>query len=159
MERQSFLKNTQIVIRGLCIAAATIVSTVILSQALLRVVKFQKEIISVTGAAEKKILLDYLVWKMQYSRRASTLTEAFAQLKDDLRVVKQYLLAKGIGEQEIVVSQVTTEVLYKKTEKEGRPTNAVEGYLLRQEIEVRSSDVQKVTAISREATELIDQGI
>ena len=42
---------------------------------------------------------------------------------------------------------------------EGNETSEITGYSLGQQIEVRSTDVQKIAAISREATELINQGI
>lgn len=159
MKENNFLRNSQIVVLGVCIAVATIVSTVIFSQGLMKIMKFQKEVISVTGAAEKKIMSDYMVWKMEFSRRDIKMTDAFAKLKDDLKLIKEYLLAKGIPEKDMIIQQVETEVLYKKTEKEGKPTNDIEGYKLSQTIEIRSYDVQKVTQISRESTELIDKGI
>ena len=67
-------------------------------------------------------------------------------------------MSKGIKDGEIVVSQVKNVTLYKKTE-EGHNTNEIEGYLVAQEIEVRSYDVNKITDISRQSTELLDQGI
>ncbi len=159
MESQSFLKNTQIVILGVCIAVATIVSTVIFSQGLMKLMKFQREVISVTGSAEKKIISDYMVWKLYFSRRDAQMTIAYNKVKEDLKVVKDYLATKGIKDKDIIVSQISTEVLYKKNEKSGKDTNDIEAYKLSQEIEVRSTEVQEVTAISREATELINQNI
>lgn len=152
------LKNIQIIILGLCIAAATIFSTVILSKGLMQIKKFANEVIEVTGSAEKKIMSDYIVWTSRFSRRDSKMTVAFAQLKDDLEKVKEYLLSKGVKEDEIVVSQINTVVLYKKNEK-GYDTNEIEGYRLSQHIEVRSYDVKKIDGIARQSTEIINQGI
>jgi hypothetical protein len=56
------------------------------------------------------------------------------------------------------VSQVNTEVLYKKNEK-GNDTNQIEGYRLSQGIEVKSYDVKKIEEVSRQSTELIEQDI
>lgn len=159
MDGQNFLKNSQIVVLGVCIAFATIVSTVIFSHGLMKLMKFQREVISVTGSAEKKILSDYMVWKLDFSRRDAQMTVAFNKVKEDLKVVNEYLTSKGIPAKDIVISPITTEVLYKKNEKSGKDTNEIEGYKLSQEIEVRSADVQNVTSISREATELINQNI
>lgn len=159
MENQSFLKNAQIVILGVCIAIATIVSTVIFSQGLMKIMKFKTEMISVTGAAEKKIISDYMVWKLNFSRRDAQMTVAYNKVKTDLKVVQDYLTAKGIPTKDIIVSPITTEVLYKKNEKTGKDMNEIDGYKLSQEVEVRSSEVQNVTAISREATELINRDI
>jgi hypothetical protein len=152
------LKNIQVIILGLCIAFATIVSTAILSKGLMQIKKFSNEVIDVTGSAEKKIVSDYIVWKAQFSRRDPKMTVAFAALKNDLEKVKAYLLSRGIKEEEIIVSQVSTSILYEKNEK-GADTNEIEWYLLTQGIEVRSHDVEKVNEVSRQSTELINEGI
>ena len=62
MENSGFLKNSQIIILGICIAAATIISSVILSGGFLKVMKFARENINVTGSATKEIKSDYIVW-------------------------------------------------------------------------------------------------
>lgn len=158
MEGLKVLKSTQIVILGVCFVIATIVSTVIFSRGLIQMKRFSSEVIKVTGSAENNIVSDYLVWKASFSRRAPVMTAAFERLKADLQTVKAYLIRQGVKEQEMVVAPTTTEVLYKKNEK-GNNTNDIEGYLLAQEIEVRSHDVAHVTEISRQATELIETGI
>lgn len=150
--------NFQIIILGVCIVLATVASTVILSQGLLNMKKFSSELISVTGSAEKKILSDFTVWRSNFSQRNIDMKMAFQDLKNDLATVKDYLASKGITENEIIVSQVDTQVLYKKDEK-GYDTNLVEGYRLTQSIVVQSTDVAKVTEVSRQSTELIDKGI
>ena len=158
MEGLKVLRNTQIIILGVCIAGATIFSSLILSKGMMQIKKFSNEIIEVTGSSEKAILSDYIVWKSGFSRRDVQLTTAFAQLEDDFKKVKAYLLSKGIKEEEIIPSQVDTAVLYKKNE-EGKDTNDIEGYLLSQIIEVRSYDVKKIDEIARSSTEIINQGI
>ena len=152
------LKNIQVIILGLCIAGATIVSTIILSQGLLKIKKFSGEVIQVTGSAEKKITSDYIVWQAEFSRRAPQLKAAYKMLQADLEKVKKYLFSKGIKESELTISPVNTSILYKKNEK-GRDTNEIEAYLLSQKIEVKSHEVKKVDEVSRQSTELINQDI
>lgn len=152
------LKNVQIIILGLCIAGATIASTVILSKGIMQIKKFSNEVITVTGSAEKKITSDYIVWDAGFSRRASDLKIAYAKLQKDLKSVKSYLVSKDIKDKDLTVLPVSTEVLYKKNEK-GYNTNEIEGYLLSQGIEIKSHDVKKVENVSRSSTELINQGI
>ena len=158
MEGLKVLRSTQIIILGICFVIATIASTIIFSKGLLQIKKFSGEVISVTGSAEKKIESDYIVWNSSFSRREPQLKAAYAKIQDDLKKVKDYLVSKGIKENEIVISQVTTEVVYKKNEK-GNNTNEIEGYLLSQGIEVKSNDVKKIDEISRQSTELINQDI
>jgi len=158
MEGLKVLRSTQIIILGICFVVATIVSIIIFSKGLLQIKKFSGEVISVTGSAEKKIESDYIVWHSSFSRRELQLKSAYANIQEDLKKVKSYLLSKGIKEDEIVVSQIDTKVVYKKNEK-GNDTNEIEGYLLSQGIEVKSNDVKRIDEISRQSTELINQDI
>jgi len=157
-KKMNFLKNTQIIILGLCIAGATIASSLIFSKGFLSVTKFMREQITVTGSAQKDIQSDYAVWTGSFSRRETDMASAYQKLSGDLAQVKQYLVAQGIPEPEILVQQIATETLYQKNEK-GNDTNTIEGYRLRQTVELRSNDVEKIARISREATGLINEGI
>jgi hypothetical protein len=158
MENGGFLKNSQIIILGVCIAVATIVSSVILSGGFLKVMKFTRENINVTGSATKEIKSDYIVWNADFSRREADLKTAYAKIREDLEKVRQYLASKGVSEKELIISQISTVTVYKKNEK-GNDTNDIQGYTLSQGIEIRSNDVDKIDRVSRESTELIDQGI
>jgi hypothetical protein len=68
------------------------------------------------------------------------------------------LIGKGIPENQITTSSISTTTL-KKRDGEGNETSEITGYTLRQQVEVRSPDVDKISQIAREATELINQGI
>ena len=158
MEGGRILRNSQIIILGICIAVATIVSSVILSQGFLKIMKFRREQITVTGSAQKDIKSDSIIWRGAFARRDVDMKVAYTNLRLDLDKVRQYLTSKGITESEVIISPVTTTTLYKKTAK-GTDSNEVEGYRLSQGIEIRSHDVDTLTRVSRESTELIDQGI
>ena len=131
MEGGRILRSSQIIILGICIAVATIVSSIILSQGFLKIMKFTREQISVTGSATKEIKSDYIVWKGEFTRREVDLKTAYKNLKEDLDKVKAYLISKGVTEKETIISQVTTETIYKKNEK-GNYTNDIQGYRFNQ---------------------------
>jgi uncharacterized protein len=158
MESSRVLRNSQIVILGVCIAVATIASSVILSKGFLKVMKFTREQIAVTGSAQKDIKSDYIVWTASFSKRGTDSTVAYKQLKEDLVKVKKYLVAKGVDEKNILVYQVGTTTLYKKNEK-GNDTSDIQGYVLTQSIQIKSDAVDMITQLSMESTELIDQGV
>ena len=163
MEEQSngklnFLKNTQIIILGLCIAVATIGASLIFSKGFLSVTKFMREQITVTGSAQKQIKSDYAVWTGSFARREILMADAFKKLGEDLEKVQKYLTGQGIIQKDIIINQIETETIYKKNEK-GNDTNTIEGYRLKQSVELRSNDVDKIARISREATGLINEGI
>lgn len=158
MEGSRILRNSQIIILGVCIAAATVLSSIILSKGFLKITKFIREQITVTGSAQKEIKSDYIVWKSTFSTRQADLKTGYKKLNEDLEKIKKYLIGKGIIEKEIIVSQISTSKVYKKNEK-GNDTNEIQWYVLAQTIEVRSKDVEKVDRVSREATELIEENI
>lgn len=116
------------------------------------------EAITVTGSAKKRITSDLVLWSAGVSSQAAQLTDAYKQLSDNIPRIKQYLLSKGIPEQQMTVSSISTTTL-KGRDREGNETSEVTGYSLQQQIEVRSNDVQKIAQVAREATELINQGI
>ncbi|MCX5726904.1 MAG: SIMPL domain-containing protein [Candidatus Saganbacteria bacterium] len=158
MESGRMLRNSQIIVLGICIAAATIVSSMILSGGFLKVMKFTRQQISVTGSAQKDIKSDLIVWYGGFTKRDPDLKTAHRLLKQDADKVKKYLIGKGIDEKELTIYQVRTDIIYKKNEK-GYDTNDIQGYKVSQAFEVKSKDVDKVNDISRESTEIIDQGV
>jgi len=158
MEGPKILGNFQIGILGICIAVATIISSIILSQGFLKVKKFTEEVIDVTGSAQKGITSDYVVWEGSFSVREVSLPAAYKRLNEDLSKVKKYLLSKGVNEKEIIISQISTSTIHKKN-AEGKDTNEIEWYYLSQGVEFRSKDVERVTEVSREITELINEGV
>lgn len=152
------LRNSQIIILGVCIAAATIASSIILSKGFLKITRFIREQITVTGSAQKEIKSDYIVWRSTFSTSQADLKTGYRKLNEDLEKVKKYLVGKGVNENEIIVFQISTSKVYKKNEK-GNDTNEIQWYVLAQTIEVRSKEVEKVDKVSREATELIEENI
>jgi hypothetical protein len=117
-----------------------------------------EEMITVTGSARKRIKSDLVVWSAGVTYQAPTLADAYRQLAENVPRVKQYLIAKGIPENEITVSSITTTTL-RKSDENGQDSSEISGYSLRQQLEVRSTEVDKIAQIAREATELINQGI
>ncbi len=158
MKDLSPLKNSQIIVLGLCIATATIVSTVIFSRGLMQIKKFTDQAITVTGSAEKDIVSDFSVWHCEFTRRSQVLTEAYTQLGEDLKAVRTYLEGLGFAAEDILPAQVQTQLVYQKNDK-GYDTNVIEYYQLRQDVEIRSTDVSKIRQAASASTELIHQGI
>jgi hypothetical protein len=86
------------------------------------------------------------------------LADAYRSLSESVPRVKSYLLGKGIPENQITISSISSQTLHSKT-ADGEESPGISGYSLRQELEVRSNDVDKIAQIARQATELINQGI
>ena len=116
------------------------------------------EAITVTGSAKRRITSDLVVWSAGVSAQSAALIDAYKQLSESTPRIKEYLLSKGIPENQMTVSSITTTQQHGR-DSDGNETSQITGYTLSQQIEVRSNDVAKIGQIAREATELINQGI
>ena len=150
-------KNNYLFNIGTSLGLALIVSSMVLGWAYSNSKKGD-EAITVTGSAKKRITSDLVVWSAGVSVEKPTLTDAYKELSDSIPRIKQYLISKGIPEDQMTVSSITTTQM-KGRDSEGNETSQVLGYTLGQDITVRSNDVAKIGQIAREATELINQGI
>lgn len=114
--------------------------------------------ITVTGSVRKQIKSDLIVWRGSYSVTSPKISEAYNLLKSSSQKVQNYLKNKGIDEKDMVFSSINTITNYVLLPN-GQTTTQVESYRLIQTVEVSSIDVDKITVISREATELINEGV
>ncbi len=142
---------------GTALAIGLIVSSLILSWAYTGSKKGE-DAITVTGSAKKRIKSDLVVWNAGVATQSGQIADAYRQLSDYIPRIKKYLIDKGIPEDQITVSSISTTTLT-KTDEDGRSTNEITGYSLKQVVSVTSTDVDRIAQISREATELINQGI
>lgn len=139
------------------IAIALVVSTVIGGWFFVKG-KRGDQTITVTGSARKRITSDLVVWKSAISYQAPVLSDAYRSLSEAVPKVKAYLVGKGIPENQITVSAISSQTLHGRN-SDGTESSEITGYSLRQELSVRSTEVEKIAQIAREATELINQGI
>ncbi len=116
--------------------------------------------ILVTGLGSSDFIADLIVWKATFSRRSMDMKSAYAAIDADRMVVEKYLIANGLKSEQIVFSSVETIEEFDYTyDVNGRQNRVFTGYTLVQTVSVESAEVDKVDLISREATELINQGL
>ncbi|MFN3418969.1 MAG: SIMPL domain-containing protein [Pyrinomonadaceae bacterium] len=150
-------KQSIISYSGLMLGIALVISSVIFGWFYSNA-KRGDEAITVTGSAKRRIASDLVVWSVETSAQSSQLGDAYRQLADAIPKIKKYLLTKGIPEDQLTIGAISTTKLTKR-DQDGNETGEITGYSLSQSIEIRSFDVAKIAQISREATELINQGI
>ncbi len=158
MEGSKILKDSQIIILGVCIAGATIVASLILSGGFLKIMKFWQHTITVKGSAQEIIKSDYIVWDCTFTRREASLQIAYKELKGDLGNILAYMTSKEVNKNDEHINQIDTKRVYQK-DNDGNDTSVISGYELSQSIEIRSKDIDKIDALAHQSTELIDQGI
>lgn len=144
----------------LIIGLAVVISAAMLSSAFVNRNRKQ-DTISVTGLGSKDFVSDLIVWTGSFSRKSQTLKEAYALLDSDRENIRKYLTSKGIKSEEIVFFAVDINKQFDEVyNDQGRRINTVfTGYLLTQQVQVESHDVNKVENISREVSELINTGV
>ncbi len=117
--------------------------------------------ISVTGLGEVNFTSDLIVWSGNFTQSASTLEEAYSKLDKDRQIILNYLKEQGLSDNEIIVEAVNVDEDYDDVySPEGKYIGQkFTGYTLSQDITISSSQVDLVENISRQISELINQGI
>lgn len=117
--------------------------------------------VNVTGLGEQNFTSDLIVWEGNFSRESSDLKQAYASLESDKTAVINYLTSKGIPQDQLVFNAVSTNPMYQQnyTANGTYAGQTFTGYQLSQTLVIESKEVEKVEKISREITELLNQGI
>ncbi len=144
---------------GLFLAVGLIGAVYLGTKGFVEVKTQEQSTITVTGSAKRQIRSDYVIWSATVTSEASTVAAAYQQLAKQMPVVTAYLAKKGIAQQQLQVTSISTIVLHGH-DKEGRELpEVVTGYTMYQSVEVRSNEVDKISQIARESTELINEGV
>lgn len=145
------------VLVSLILAAGLIISSYIVTAGI-KEVKGPGNALSVKGSAKKQITSDLVVWTGSFSIQSPNLSDAYKGLKDSSEKVKSYLVKQGISEKDMVFSSINTSTNYVMLPN-GAYSNQIDSYRLYQSVEIRSTEIQKITDISRSATDLINEGV
>lgn len=141
-------------------AVAIIIASYVLGNAVINRNRPQGTIV-VTGLGESNFTSDLVVWEGNFNRESTDLKTAYASLEKDRNAVTEYLKSKGIPQEQLIFNAVNTNPLYQQNySNDGRFLGQTfQGYQLNQSLVIESKEVEKVEKISREITELLNQGI
>lgn len=112
--------------------------------------------ISTTGSATQEYTSDSVKWTSTITRNVTlaTVKTGYTQMASDLAAVKSFLSTNGIPDTSIDVTPILMNEIYDNS------NNPVKNYSLTQNIIVNSSDVQKISDLSKNTNPLVvDQGI
>lgn len=157
LKKQHTMKqNTSALIFGISI----IVSSIFLGNAYVNRNKHDGEIL-VTGLGKADFSSDLIVWEGRFEALDLDLKQSYITLEKHKEIIKKYLITKGIKEDKLVFSAVRTNERNKRLYSSGGDYMGSEfvGYELVQSIQIESGDVDKIERISREITELLNQGV
>lgn len=157
MNNTNYINKTNFTVLAIVLALGFIIGAWIISSTW-KYVSRSNVTITVTGSASENIRSDFAIWRGTFSDESYTLAESYAKLKSSNEKVNSYLLSKGFPQEKIVMSSINTTTLY-INDNQGIPTNEISGYRLSQDVSIESNDVDKIDNLSREATELINEGV
>ncbi|BDD06123.1 SIMPL domain-containing protein [Aureibacter tunicatorum] len=142
------------------LALAIIISSISLGNAYKNRNKVKGEI-QVTGLGKTDFSSDLIVWEGKFGAENKDLKQAYITLEKDKNLIKKYLIQKGVKSENIVFSAVKTKQVNKNNYSPNGEYIGEEfsGYQLGQSIQIESKDVEKIEQISREITELLNQGV
>jgi len=148
--------NKSAVIFGIAIVAASI----FLGKAYKDRAKADGEI-RVTGLGKADFSSDLIVWEGRFGSQGIDLKEAYLTLEKNKYNVSEYLSNFGVSHEELVYSAVKTKKDYKRLYSDDGDFIGEEfvGYELTQTVQITSGEVYKVEKISREITDLLNQGV
>lgn len=117
--------------------------------------------IQVTGLGKVDFSSDLIVWEGNFGAENWDLQLAYNNLKQEKEVIKNYLINKGVANENIVFSAVNTHKKIKTNYSSNGKYMGEEfnGYELNQSVLIESNDVEKIENISREVTELLNKGV
>lgn len=139
---------------GVLLAAGMIASASIASQTFYKV-KALDNTLTVTGSARQRVASDQVKWSGSFSRVVplAEVKGGYGQMKKDEGDVRSFLKEKGIKDADITISPVFMNENYKQNE------NSPREFSMRQSVEVRSGDVQMLTALAKDLQPIIDKGV
>lgn len=142
---------------GIVVGLSIIIAAAIFSLAFYAS-RSQEDTLSVTGSAKKPVISDTVKWTGSFSRTVpqSDLKVGYDQMDRDLNIVRKFFMDQGITEKEYGVSPITISQPYESNYQVEEET---EEYVLKQNIEVQSQNVDKITALAKSLQPLINQGV
>lgn len=150
-------KITGNIIIAIIVALAIVAASMILADGVVKIKGGNNRII-VTGSAKQQITSDLIVWSGSFNAKSPVLQDAYAQLEAEKSRVMDYLVKQGVPEKEIVFSSINTGTYYIILPN-GQYTSDIDYYELYQSVTISSEEIDKITEISRNVTELINEGI
>ena len=142
---------------GLALVSASLIVSSFMWSGAIRNIKRADDTMVVTGSAKRPIKADYMVWRVTISSQQPTTQAAYAQLKTWTDRVQLYLKEAKVPDTAITLSALETAPIPEISG--GKETGTNIAYKLTQRLEIRSNEVDRYSKLSRQITDLINEGI
>jgi len=153
------------IVGGAIVLSVFIASSIGIIKSSLYYLVTNKDDISVTGSTSTNFTSDLIVWSASFFKKDMDLKAAYNQIKKDRKTIKEFFISKGVSEKEITFKSIDINKEYKYKNRfndEGDKVDSEKifnGYLLTQEVELSSSNVDLVEKVSNEVTDLIEKDV
>jgi len=117
-----------------------------------------EEAITVTGSAKRPIRADFVVWRASVGIQSPSITTASNELRSEANRVRQFFRSNGVADSMITIKPIETYAVPEVVET-GRETGRIIAYRLTQHFEIRSTNVDALTALSQKAGDLMSEGV
>nr|WP_253881340.1 SIMPL domain-containing protein [Microcystis sp. M079S1] len=158
MKDSSIFQRFPQVFAGLSVLSIALVLSSWIAARSFLAVKRASDVFVVTGSAKRAITSDYLLWRLSVSSQQPSAQDAYRDLSRQTERIRAYLKEKQVPEDAITTNAIETMAIPEVTAN-GQETGQILAYRLTQRFEIRSGDVARYTELSRQVTELIEEGI
>lgn len=145
---------------ALIFGIAIVLASIFLGKAYTNRNKTEGEI-RVTGLGKTDFSSDLIVWEGSFGAQDMDLKQAYLTLENYKKTITLYLEKKGINADQLIYSAVQTNQKNKRIYSANGDYIGEEfdGYELTQSVQIESKEVDKIEKVSREITELLNQGV
>jgi uncharacterized protein len=147
-------------INAIIFGIAIVTSSIFIGKAYTDRAKVDGEI-QVTGLGKADFSSDLIVWEGSFGAQNIDLKLAYLTLEKNKSTVNDYLAKKGIVTEQLIYSAVKSNKKNKRIYSSNGDYIGEEfiGYELIQSVQIESKDVDKIEKVSREITELLNEGV
>jgi hypothetical protein len=119
------------------------------------------DIISITGMGRLDFQSDRIIWSGAFIERDSNLAAAYGKVNAGKAKLEAWLAGRAVNPKELTFSPIYIEKKYSDIlNSEGNKTGErFDGYELTQSFEIGSAEVDKIDVVSRDCSELVQQGV
>lgn len=112
--------------------------------------------VTVRGLAERDVVADVAVMPLRFTASGDVLPAVQAEIDRNTAIVQAFLRAEGYPDADVQLGRLeVTDML----SREYRPDNVTSRFILAQTVMVRTNDVTRVGATTRNLNELVRQGV
>lgn len=113
--------------------------------------------VTVKGLAERDVTADLAMWRLRYTAAGNDLAAVQAEIDEDTAIIRDFLLARGITDEEISLERLEVTDLLAQAYRSGGVGQA--RYIIAQNMLLRTQNVALISRLGRETGQLVKQGV